>query len=105
VFELYRRKMAASGKEEWPSVVRRARELIETGQVQLPYRYRAVIVDEAQDMGTQEMRLMRRCCTLPVFPIPRLKGGLVVLGCNWQPCTVSRDWSSGVSSSSVAPPE
>ncbi len=58
VFELYRRKLAASRKEEWPSVVRRARELIETGQVQLPYRYRAVIVDEAQDMGTQEMRLL-----------------------------------------------
>jgi superfamily I DNA/RNA helicase len=58
VFEMYRRKLAASGKEEWPSVVRRARELIETGQVQFPSRYRAVIVDEAQDMGTQEMRLL-----------------------------------------------
>jgi hypothetical protein len=58
VFEMYRRKMEASGKEEWPSVVRRARELIETGQVQFPYRYRAVIVDEAQDMGVQEMRLL-----------------------------------------------
>ncbi len=58
VFEQYRHKLAANRKEEWPLVVRRARELIETGQVQLPYRYRAVIVDEAQDMGTQEMRLL-----------------------------------------------
>src|SRR5579859_6232007 len=58
VFEAYRRKVAASVKEEWPSVVRRARQLIESGQVQLPYRYRAVIVDEAQDMGAQEMRLL-----------------------------------------------
>ncbi len=58
VFERYRRRLEASGKEEWPSVVRRARQLIETGQVQFPYHYRAVIVDEAQDMGTQEMRLL-----------------------------------------------
>jgi superfamily I DNA/RNA helicase len=58
VFELYRRKLAARGIEEWPSVVRRARELLETGQVKLSYRYRAVIVDEAQDMGTQDIRLL-----------------------------------------------
>lgn len=58
VFEVYRSKLAASGKEEWPSVMRRARELIETGRAQLPYHYRAVIVDEAQDMGAQEMRLL-----------------------------------------------
>lgn len=58
VFETYRQSVAEGGWEEWPDVMRRVRQLLANGQIQLPYRYRAVIVDEAQDMGTPEMRLL-----------------------------------------------
>ncbi len=58
VFEAYRQSVADGGWEEWPDVMRRVRQLLTTGQIRLPYRYRAVIVDEAQDMGAPEMRLL-----------------------------------------------
>ncbi len=58
VFEAYRQSVADGGWEEWPDVMRRVRQLLASGQIQLPYRYRAVIVDEAQDMGTPEVRLL-----------------------------------------------
>jgi superfamily I DNA/RNA helicase/mRNA-degrading endonuclease RelE of RelBE toxin-antitoxin system len=58
VLAAYEQAVAASKHEEWSAVVRRARHLIETHRVMLPRRYRAVIVDEAQDMGTPEMRFL-----------------------------------------------
>ncbi len=58
VFEAYRQSLADGGWEEWPDVLRRVRQLLVSGQIRLPYRYRAVIVDEAQDMGTPEIRLL-----------------------------------------------
>lgn len=58
VLEAYARALEALKREEWATVVRRARHLIETHRVVLPKRYRAVIVDEAQDMGTPEMRFL-----------------------------------------------
>ncbi len=58
VFQAYRQSVAAGGWEEWPDVLRRVRQLLANGQIQLPYHYRAIIVDEAQDMGTPEMRLL-----------------------------------------------
>ncbi len=58
VLAAYGQAVGASGQEEWASLFRRLRQMIESGQLRLPYRYRAVIVDEAQDMGTPEMRLL-----------------------------------------------
>lgn len=59
VLEAYSQAVDAARREEWSTVVRRARHLIETHRVVLPNkRYRAVIVDEAQDMGTPEMRFL-----------------------------------------------
>jgi len=58
VLEAYRDALTTAKREEWPLVVHRARELVESGSVTFPYRYRAAIVDEAQDMGAPEMRLL-----------------------------------------------
>ena len=58
VFATYAQAVAASGQEEWRALFRRVRQLIEAGHIRLPFQYRAVIVDEAQDMGTPEMRLL-----------------------------------------------
>ena len=58
VLAAYGQAVAASKQEEWPSLFRRLRQMVETEQLRLPYHYRAVIVDEAQDMGTPEMRLL-----------------------------------------------
>ncbi len=58
VLEAYAQSLAAARREEWPQVTRRARHLLETHRVMLPQRYRALIVDEAQDMGTPEMRFL-----------------------------------------------
>ncbi len=58
VLAAYEQAMAAAKREEWATVVRRARHLLETRRIMLPKNYRAVIVDEAQDMGTPEMRFL-----------------------------------------------
>ena len=58
VFEAYRQLVRDAGLEEWSDVFRRLRQLLAYGQLPLPYHYRAVIVDEAQDMGTPEMRFL-----------------------------------------------
>lgn len=58
VLEAYRQSVVDARLEEWPDVLRRVRQLLADGQIRLPYQYRAVIVDEAQDMGTPEMRLL-----------------------------------------------
>ncbi len=59
VLEAFKQALAAAKSEEWAQVVHRARHLIESHRVVLPNEhYRAVIVDEAQDMGTPEMRFL-----------------------------------------------
>ncbi len=58
VLEAYGQAVKAARREEWPDVLRRVRHLLSTGQLQLPVHYRAAIIDEAQDMGTPEMRLV-----------------------------------------------
>ena len=58
VFANYREKLAQLGKIEWNDVPAQARRHLETSGRQLPYR--AVIVDEVQDLFPEELRLIRR---------------------------------------------
>ncbi len=58
VLEAYGEALRAIRYEDWPTVLRRVRELLATGQLAPTVRYRAAIVDEAQDMGAPEMRLL-----------------------------------------------
>lgn len=58
VLATYGQAVATSKQEEWPSHFRRVRQMFASGQLRLPYHYRAVVVDEVQDMGTPEMRLL-----------------------------------------------
>lgn len=57
VFKEYRAQLNDRGKREFIDMVRDARELIERQGVRLPYR--AIIVDEAQDMSDEAFRLFR----------------------------------------------
>ena len=58
VFEEYRAKLAERGVKEFDDAYRDAASLLEAGSAELPYR--SVIVDEAQDMSPQALRLLRR---------------------------------------------
>ncbi len=58
VLEAYRQSLVAAKREGWSDVVRSARLILENKRIVLPQHYRAVIVDEAQDMGTPEMRFL-----------------------------------------------
>jgi superfamily I DNA/RNA helicase len=57
VFQEYRAQLNESGKKEHVDLIRDARQLIKTKHLRLPYR--AVIVDEAQDMRAEAFRLLR----------------------------------------------
>jgi superfamily I DNA/RNA helicase len=57
VFEKYRQELDSQGKLEWPDVFRTARLHIEENTIEL--RYRAIIVDEAQDFHPEEWKLIR----------------------------------------------
>lgn len=57
VFREYRSQLNEHGKREYIDMVRDARQLIESQKIRLPYR--AVIVDEAQDMSAEAFRLLR----------------------------------------------
>ncbi len=56
VLEASAQAIAAASREGWSDAVRRACHLIAPRRIVLPKTYRAVIVDEVQDMGTPEMR-------------------------------------------------
>jgi len=56
VFARVRNGCQARGMLEWPDLCRRARELLENDRAQRPYD--AVIVDEVQDLGPQELRFV-----------------------------------------------
>jgi superfamily I DNA/RNA helicase len=57
VFQEYRTQLNERGKKEYVDLIRDARQLIENKKLKLPYR--AVIVDEAQDMSAEAFRLLR----------------------------------------------
>lgn len=57
VFEEYQSSLRKAGQVEWLDVIREARRLLETQGTGLPYR--AVVVDEAQDLHPEEWRLIR----------------------------------------------
>lgn len=58
VFAAYRRELDGLGRVEWPDVIERARALLAAGAVTVPYR--AVVVDESQDLDPIELRLLRQ---------------------------------------------
>jgi superfamily I DNA/RNA helicase/plasmid maintenance system killer protein len=57
VFQEYRAQLNEQGKKEYIDLLRDARGLIQTKKLTLPYR--AVVVDEAQDMSAEAFRLIR----------------------------------------------
>jgi len=58
VFEEYRNLLTSSGKREVDDAYRDAAALVEHESLELPYT--SVVVDEAQDMGFQAFRLIRK---------------------------------------------
>jgi len=58
VFEEYRRLLAEQGRLEWFDLVRQAREYLAAQGDILPYR--AIVVDETQDLHPEELRLLRQ---------------------------------------------
>ena len=58
VFEEYRALLAERGVKEVDDAYRDAATLLEAGAAEAPYR--SIIVDEAQDMSPQALRLLRR---------------------------------------------
>lgn len=57
VLQRYRELRDNAGKMEWEDVVREARRVIERRQLQLPYR--AILVDETQDLTASDLRFIR----------------------------------------------
>jgi superfamily I DNA/RNA helicase len=57
IFEHYRAALNAHNWLEWPDVIRHARQLLATEPARSPYR--AIIVDETQDLHAEELRLLR----------------------------------------------
>jgi superfamily I DNA/RNA helicase len=57
VFQRYRAQLNERGKKEYIDLIRDARGLIESKRLSLPYR--AIVVDEAQDMSAEALRLVR----------------------------------------------
>lgn len=57
VFEAYRRLLNQNGYKEVHDAYRDASDFIQNNQVDLPYA--SIVVDEAQDMGSQAFRLLR----------------------------------------------
>ena len=57
VFELFQDKLHEQGKVDWTGVVKTTREFLENNPGDCPFR--SVIVDEAQDFGPEEWRLVR----------------------------------------------
>lgn len=57
VFQEYRAELNTQGKKEYVDLLRDARGLMESKKLQPPYR--AVVVDETQDMSAEALRLIR----------------------------------------------
>jgi superfamily I DNA/RNA helicase len=58
VFESYRRQLDANGQKELDDCYRNVREYLISNDIELPYC--GVVIDEAQDMGTQAFLLLRK---------------------------------------------
>ncbi len=58
IFAEYRRNLAALGKVEWTDLIRETRLYLANQRTALPYR--AIVVDETQDMHPEELRLLRQ---------------------------------------------
>ncbi len=71
VFEEYRRQLNRNRQKETDDAYRDAADLINTKSVPLPYV--AVVVDEAQDMGSQAFKLLRAI-------VPEGKNDLFIVG-------------------------
>lgn len=61
VFQEYRAQLNEQGKKEFIDLLRDARGLIQSKGISLPYR--AIIVDESQDMSAEAFRLLRAIVT------------------------------------------
>ncbi|HQY92433.1 DEAD/DEAH box helicase [Caldilinea sp.] len=57
IFAAYRAELDRLGRMEWPDVIHRATRLLAERPVKLPYR--AILVDESQDLDPAELRLLR----------------------------------------------
>ena len=57
VFQEYRAQLNEGGRKEYVDLIRDARQVIENKALKLPYR--AVVVDEAQDLSAEAFRLVR----------------------------------------------
>ncbi len=58
IFDEYRRNMSVLGKLEWTDVIRQARLYLASKGTILPYR--AVIIDETQDLHPEDLKLIRQ---------------------------------------------
>lgn len=115
VFEEFRRQMEELGRMEWTDVIRESRLYLEQKGAILPYR--AIVVDETQDLHPEELRLLRRM--VPAGPNDlffvgdahqRIYGRPVVLGhcgidirgrghklrINYRTTEEIRDWASAI---------
>jgi superfamily I DNA/RNA helicase len=71
VFQGYRAELNQDRKKEYVDLIRDARQLLEHKGLKLPYR--AVIVDEAQDMSAEAFRLIRAL-------VPRGENDIFIVG-------------------------
>ena len=71
VFQEYRAQLNEGGKKEYVDLIRDARQFIENKALRLPYR--AVIVDEAQDLSAEAFRLLRTI-------VPAAENDLFIVG-------------------------
>lgn len=60
VVELVRNELQRAGKRPWPDISRLAAAALTAGQVKSAYD--AVLIDEAQDLNTQDMRFVAALC-------------------------------------------
>ena len=58
IMEEYRRNLSALGNLEWVNLIRETRLYLEQSKVALPYR--TIVVDEAQDLHPEELKLIRQ---------------------------------------------
>jgi superfamily I DNA/RNA helicase len=73
VFEEYRAQLNAKGYKEATDAIRDARIILQSKGSILPYK--AVIIDEAQDMGTEAFKLIRQ-----VIPAEDSKNDIFIVG-------------------------
>lgn len=88
VFEAYRAGLEASGKVEWPDLIRITREELDAAPAK---PFRSVLVDEVQDFGQAELELLR--ALVPKAPADMFLVGdahqrIYQLGCSFGTCGI-----------------